>query len=110
MKKTIMFIQVNRKNASPSASRKVSRLKLQDEILATKGKFFSVTFTKKDGSQREMTCRLGVHKNQVGGTNNVVKDSNSYMTVFSVNDDDYRTINLSTISEFKFAKETVEVV
>ena len=32
----------------------------------TNGKIFSVSFTKKDGSQREMTARLGVTKHLTG--------------------------------------------
>ena len=35
---------------------------ITDMIKSTKGKFFSVTFIKKDGSVRKMTARLGVRK------------------------------------------------
>ena len=38
----------------------------REQILATNGKFFSVSFIKKDGSERKMTARLGVKKDIKG--------------------------------------------
>jgi transcription initiation factor TFIID subunit TAF12 len=36
-------------------------------IESTKGKFFSVNFTKADNSLRDMNCRIGVKKHLKGG-------------------------------------------
>ena len=41
---------------------KISKAKAKDLINASKGKFFSVAFTKKNGELREMNCRKGVKK------------------------------------------------
>lgn len=68
--------------------------------VSTNGKIFGVEFIKKDGSIRRMSCRLGVRKHQVGGkntTNHIPK----YLTVFSQNDDNYRNVNIETITEIK---------
>lgn len=64
---------------------------------ASGGKFFSVVFVKKDGSVREMTCRLGVVKHLRGGERTLPKD---YIVAFDVNADEkgaYRAINPDTV-------------
>lgn len=61
------------------------------------GKFFSVRFIKKDGSIRDMTCRLGVVKHLRGGERTLPKD---YIVAFDVNADEkgaYRAINPATV-------------
>lgn len=66
------------------------------------GKFFSVKFVKKDGSIREMTCRLGVKKALRGGERTLPL---SYIVAYDVNvqEDDkrggYRAINPETVLE-----------
>jgi len=67
-----------------------------DQVLrATQGKFFTVAFTKKDGSVRVMNCRLGVTKHLKGGTNNL--NPHQYLTVYDMQAEGYRAVNLSTI-------------
>lgn len=67
-------------------------------IKSTNGRIFSASFVKKDGSSREMTCRLGVKKHLKGGE--LAYDPSEYdlMTVFDLQKNQYRMINLDTIT------------
>lgn len=61
------------------------------------GKFFSCKFIKKDGSVRDMTCRLGVVKHLRGGDRVLPQN---YIVAFDVNADEkgaYRAINPETV-------------
>jgi hypothetical protein len=64
-------------------------------LKATAGKFFTVNFIKKDGSLRVMNCRLGVKKHLKGGVSNL--DAEKYLTVYDMQAEGYRAVNLSTI-------------
>ena len=74
----------------------------------TEGKIFSVTFTKKDGTVRDMVCRTGVHKNLTGcvdGRGSINRKANdadhSVITVFDMQKNDYRRINAETVTRIK---------
>lgn len=65
-----------------------------------KGKFFSVTFIKKDGTLREMTARLGVKKHLRGGPS---KDLGvNMLTVFDVQKKAYRTVNFEQLISLRY--------
>lgn len=69
-------------------------------------KIFSVTFTKKDGSQRKMIARSGVKKHlKTGGTASTTSHIPKYFTVFDMKIQQYRNINVETISAFKCGVE-----
>ena len=74
----------------------------RDQILATNGKFFSVSFIKKDGSERKMTARLGVKKDIKGVGMKYDPLERNLIVVFDIHKKAYRMINLSTIFKFKF--------
>lgn len=80
------------------------RIELVDKA-GENGRVFGVSFVKKDGSLREMTCRLGVTKHLHGG-----EDSTShipkYINVFDMNKEAYRKINAETLKEIRFGGET----
>ena len=59
------------------------------------GKIFSVSFIKKDGTERNMVCRLGVQKYLSGGKS--VNDPSKYLTVFDMQKNAYRNVALETI-------------
>jgi hypothetical protein len=59
------------------------------------GKIFSVSFIKKDGTERNMVCRLGVQKHLSGGKS--VNNPNKYLTVFDMQKKAYRNVALETI-------------
>lgn len=75
---------------------------MKEQILATNGKFFSVSFIKKDGTTRKMTARLGVKKNLKGVGLKFDPSENNLIVVFDVHKKAYRMINLLTIFKFKF--------
>ena len=68
-------------------------------ILNSNGKIFSVEFIKKDGTRRLMNCRLGVTKHLKGGTSTL--DPNQFITVYDLQSQGYRAINVDTILNVK---------
>ena len=62
---------------------------------------FSVKSIKKDGTVREMVCRLGVKKHLKGGELAYDAKSMGYLPVFDMQKEDYRMINTNTILEIK---------
>lgn len=86
-------------------------MKRQDvmrSIYMTNGKIFHIKFVKKDGSVRPMTCRLGVHKHLKGGES-TTRHLPNLITVFDLQNNGYRNVNLDTVIEFKFGHETHDV-
>ena len=74
---------------------------MKEQILATNGRFFSVSFVKKDGTERRMTARLGVKKNIKGVGLKFNPSDHNLMVVYDVHKRAYRMINLLTIFKFK---------
>jgi hypothetical protein len=64
-------------------------------------KIFSVVFQKKDGTLREMVCRLGVTKHLKGGEMNYDPEQKNYLVVFDMQSEGYRTININTLKKIK---------
>ena len=89
---------------------KISRVKVEALIKTTKGHFFGATFTKKDKSMRVINARLGVTANLKGGKNTVVKQSNSYITVYDTHKRAYRTLNLATVTNLSINGSKYKVV
>jgi hypothetical protein len=67
-----------------------------EKILASNGKIFTVTFTKKDGTERVLNGRLGVTKHLRGGTNKL--DADKFITVYDMQAKGYRAVNRDTIT------------
>lgn len=86
---------------------------MKTEIQALKemvgSKIFSVVFEKKDGTLREMVCRLGVRKHLKGGELKYSPEDFNYLVVFDMAAQDYRTINVNTLRKFKFDGMTYEL-
>jgi hypothetical protein len=72
-----------------------------EQIKKTKGKIFSVTFVKKDGTIRKMTARLGVKKDLKGVGLSFDPTAKQLVVVFDMHKRAYRMINLQTIITFK---------
>ncbi len=79
-------------------------------IKETQGKVFTAVFTKKDGTQRKMNCRLGVQKNLTGKGMAYKPADYDLMTVFDMKINDYRTLNLQTLTALQVAKEFYVIV
>lgn len=73
-------------------------------IFDTKGKFFTVTFIKKDGSERVMNARLGVKKYLRGGELRYDPAEFNYITVYDMGAKGYRMVNANTIKNLKIGK------
>lgn len=73
-------------------------------IFDTKGKFFTVTFIKKDGSERVMNARLGVKKYLRGGELKYDPAEFNYITVYDMGAKGYRMVNANTIKNLKIGK------
>jgi len=68
-------------------------------IEASNGKFISVTFIKKDGTERTLVGRLGVTKHLRGGESTL--DAEKYITIFDTQKGGYRAINRETIQSVR---------
>lgn len=74
-----------------------------------KGQFFTVEFTKKDGTKRIMNCRTGVKKylSNNGKKIQITKPiDNGILRVFDLQKNEYRSINLDTVNRITFNKIT----
>jgi hypothetical protein len=76
-------------------------------IKGTRGKIFSATFIKKDGTLRKMTARLGVRKGVTGAGLKFDPRERSLVVVYEMSKKSYRMINLSTIKSITFKKQTL---
>jgi len=85
----------------------LSREQLAGKILDSKGKFFRVSFIKKDGSLRELNGRVGVVAHLKGGATLVDKDK--FLVVYDVVNNGYRSVNKETIKEVAFGGEVFGV-
>ena len=83
--------------------------KLESLIYKNKNKIFSCMFLKKDGFLRKMTCRLGVKKGIKGTGKPIHNKSNSYLTVFDIQKDQFRVINLQTMLLIKIGGKEYHV-
>jgi len=73
----------------------------RDLIHSTSGKFFSVTFIKRNGTVRNMLARVGVKKN-VKGTGRELSESIPVVRIWDVQKKAWRSIPLDRILSFKF--------
>ena len=83
-----MFTIFNRKISNPNLMRRVVEATVRD-------RFFTVEFTKADGSIRKINGRLGVDKHKKGGRD--CNTNKQMMTVWDNYAEGYRNVNLSTI-------------
>ena len=91
MSNTISIISP--KNNRPSSD------ELKAMIKSTKGRWFSCTFIKKDGSKRVMNGRIGCHKGIKGIGRKFQKEN--LVTVFDAQAKSYRMINVDTLQSFR---------
>jgi hypothetical protein len=78
-------------------------------IKATNGKFFTVTFIKKDGTERVMNARLGVEVYLKGGKLAYDAESKGLITVYDMKSKGYRMVNVNTITHLKIGKNEYDV-
>lgn len=78
---------------------------LEKLIRLSDGQIFSVSFTKNDGTNREMRARLGVTKHLKGGSKPFLDSDHGLITVFDMDKKAYRSIKLDRISQLKINGE-----
>lgn len=64
----------------------------------TKGRFFKVSFRKKDGTVRDMTCRIGVKAHM---TTNKERHFDHGAVVWDTTKEQYRTVLYASVLYFK---------
>lgn len=70
------------------------------------GRVFTATFVKKDGTTRDMNCRLGVVKHLAGGESTTAHKDN-LLTVYDMQSSGYRCINLDTVTDITISRNKV---
>ena len=76
---------------------RISKAEAKDLIKASKGKIFTAKNIKKDGSRRVLNGRLNVQKGVKGLGLGYNPDDFNVMTVFDMQKEAYRMINLETL-------------
>lgn len=87
----------------------ITKEQAKQMIKDTKGKFFTVTFIKKDGSTRVMNARLGVKAYLKGGELPYNPESKGLIPVYDVKTGDYRMVNVNTITKLKVGNNEYQV-
>ena len=77
-------------------------------LIGNEGKFFTVTFKKKDGSIRKLNGRLGVHFGKKLGKSTVAGIP-KYLTVYDVQKRAYRNVNTDTVLAVSMKNKHFEV-
>lgn len=67
-----------------------------------KGRIFSATFIKKDGTIRKINCRLGVVKALKGGELRYNAEAANNLVVYDLQAKDYRTIPLDKLLTLRY--------
>jgi len=112
-KKKIMeaLLEIDTKPAetpeTPSGT--ISKTDAKILIKATKGKFFTVTFIKKDGTTRVMNARLGVKAYLKGGELPYNPEEKGLIPVYDIKKGEYRMINVNTITNIKIGNKEFKV-
>ena len=80
----------------------------RDALLAliSNGRFFSVTFEKRDGTERTMQARLGVTAHLKGGEKAFSDAEKGIITVFSTDANGYRSVRFDAIRSLSIGGET----
>lgn len=75
------------------------------------GKIFRVTFIKRtDGTERVMVCRIGVRKGVTGAGLAFDPAKKNLLTVYDVQKEGHRMVNLETVISVAMLGETFETV
>ena len=79
---------------------------IREAVEKAKGRIFSVEFIKKDGTLRKMIARTGVKKHLRGGELPYDPIEKGLLAVFDMEIQDYRMINLKTITKISLEVES----
>lgn len=82
----------------------ITRNKAIELVNSSKGKFFTITFVKKDKSQRRMTARIGVKKGVNGQGMKYNPSDYGMKSVYDMGVLDWRMINFKTATKLNINK------
>jgi len=85
----------------------ISRSRAVELMKTSQGRFFTVSFMKKDNTERTINGRTKVTKNSKGGKNPAT--NLGYVSVYSTKEKGYRNVNSQTITNLKINGETYKV-
>ena len=88
---------------------RISKAEAKDLIKPSKGKIFTAKNIKKDGSRRVLNGRLNVQKGVKGLGLGYNPDDFNMMTVFDMQKENFRMLNVDTMYELSINKEKYEV-
>jgi len=81
----------------------MNNIEIVKNLIKSNGnKLFSVTFVKKDGSERTLTGRLGVSHGRVKGLPTTAAIE-KYIVVYDVVKREYRNVNIETVKTVSMA-------
>lgn len=83
----------------------MTQAEMLKKIQDSNGRIMNIVFIKKDGTRRSMNCRLRVHKGVTGKGMRYYPILKGLLTVYDMNKDAFRTVNLKTIERVKIAGE-----
>jgi hypothetical protein len=88
----------------------IRRVHVEKLLDASNGRFLTVLFTKLDKTERTMNGRFGVSKGVKGTAKKPTAHSgNPYKTLYEAPTDNFRHINLETISEIRMGGKVYKV-
>lgn len=85
----------------------ISKSRAVELMKTSQGRFFTVSFTKKDNSERTINGRTKVTKGSKGGKNPAT--NLGYVSVYSTKEKGYRNVNSQTITSLKINGNTYRV-
>ena len=77
---------------------------VKELLKSNTGKFFTVTFTKKNGEERTLNCQQGHFKGHDG--DNTTAHIEKYLTV-RTSEGEFKNVNVETIKSVKMAGKTI---
>ena len=84
-------------------------MNIDQVVELTKNQIFSARFIKKDGTIRDMVCRLGVKKHLKGGELKFDAKSKNLLPVFDMQKEAYRMINFNTLIQLKIKNKIYKI-
>lgn len=90
----------------PKELQTINKQEAEAMIIATRGRFFTASFIKKDGSNRIMNARLGVRSYLKGGSLPYDPKKFNYLPVFDTRLREYRILNLNTLTSLTVGGKT----
>ena len=90
-------------------NKKITKEEAKELILNNRSRIFSVLFTKKDGSKRQMKARLDVKKDIKGAGLKYNPADFNYIIAFDMAKKNYRTINVNTLERLRLNKKEYNI-